>query len=171
MSDRDELARLLCEFLVKTILKQEGLNYRNLSALLKEHAQLPDSAIIFKKMAFVTIDYFNAVYKALILRDGDGDTEALACFDRMHNTANHSHICLLNIAVAMCMHMRSIIDYSVANYDSEKEYLLSIALQLMQLIKAAHDNLRDHFMHNCCGTDIRTCDPNQPMFAIKQKSE
>lgn len=171
MSDPSELARLLCEFLVKTILKQEGLNYRDLSALLKEDAQLPDSGFLFKKMAFVTIDYFNAAYKALILRNGDGDAEALACFDHIHGTSNHSYICLLNVAVAMSMRMRSMIDYAMANYDSEEDYLLSIASQLTPLIKAVHDNLFVNFMHNCCGTDIRTCNPDEPMFAIKQKSE
>jgi len=158
----EQVAAIVTEFLFKTIVGHERGLYRALRMQGKDLSNLRDKTA-FLYFAGTTASYFNGAYKSLILRD---DVYIMEWFDRMHNVSQHSYICLLNIVCKMCLDIHGAVDRSALDVSSLEAYQHSVETALKPLLVDAYTNLATRLNHQCAGMDIRTCDPNTPMFHI-----
>lgn len=148
-----KLVDLLIDFTLNTIHGFERAYYRTLPHQLLINNE---SSVHLAKVA--NKQYFNLLYKNLILRDDEFVNKK---FDEMHKVFNHSYICLLNILVALCLQTHTNLDRKKLCIDSLEKYSSSVDPQLKNLLIFSRESLIQTLGHECKGKDISTFDPNE----------
>lgn len=157
------LSNLICDFVRKTISGQESGIYRSLYILPSNRDMIKGEGMNHFILSFL-VEYFNKAYVALITKN---DSYFVEKFGEMHNVNGHSYICLLNIVFISTTNFIKAVDrskYDITDYDN---YMKSVHLELDKYLNNAKNILNQSTLHECNGEDISTCDPNKPMFYIK----
>lgn len=141
-------------FLENTIMGQESGLYKVIGSAIVN----VDPIMLYS----IKVDYYNGVYKSLILDDSEYVTNI---FNAM--TCDHSKVCLLQqlIRVDLMIH-----ESLIRNKDKAASYELwmeSIRHQLQRSKPIIVKQLQELLSHECKGIDIKTCNPNNPLFYIK----
>lgn len=161
------LATLICNFIESTAIGHERAIYRLFSIKAVPLQVLQESTFDSLHLK-QSIGYFNNAYRSLILRD---DPYIAAHFDAMHKVSGHSYICLLNIVFATYLATHRAVDRSSLNLSSLEALTESLKTRLQPLLVALKNDLEKSFSHQCHGIDIKTCNPNEPMFYAKLANE
>ena len=86
----------------------------------------------------------------------------------MHNELAHSYICLLNIIFTFTSSLIDLIDRTKLDDSTYSNYMSSVENQIKQLEIFTPQHLEKFISHKCEGIDIKSCDPNEDMFYIKE---
>lgn len=159
----ETMANLMCDFMVNTVKGYESGIYKSFTSNNKNHEQLRSNNIKFLLIKF-NIDYHNKLYRSLILKDDQYVIEELG---KIHNTMNHSYICLLNILCKFTTDLITNRDRSLMNVDSYEKYMDSVCWHLEMWKSTLMKTLPSTLSHTCSGDDIATCNPDQPLFFMK----
>jgi hypothetical protein len=162
-----KLSKLIADFIVSTITGTESGFYKQFRQK-KIVDKLNDSTFMKVAIATAHVNYFNILYKSLILKNDEYVTKK---FLSMHNIMNHSYICLLNIIFKVCVDVHQIIPRSEMIVNCYENYMLIVKAMLDNINPFIIDMLKEMLSHNCNGTDISTCNPDEPMFHIGSKEE
>lgn len=154
-----QLANLILDFTKNSIMGTESGLYKTLKQLVR-------SPIIKNVQMNFLVEYFNGAYRAIIL---NGDQYFVSKFSEMHNILDHSYICLLNITFAICIQLVEIINRDELDISSYDNYMESLAIQITNNEIFKPEVVAQFLSHTCQGIDIKTCDPNEPMFYAKEK--
>ena len=147
------LSDILVEFIENTILGQ-------MSGCYKVGFGLKYTSIY----QVTLVDYFNILYKSLILED---DKYVVEKFTKMQSFDNHSCICLLNILFyASIMTCSKIQESNLELNNGYEVYIDSCTKEIRKTTKEIKESLDKSISHKCTGIDIKTCDPNVEMFKI-----
>lgn len=139
----------------------KGITLNLMKSLSLEDLRTPKA--LFVLVEFAT-HYMNQCYVALIRRDDD---YIVSRFDAMTKPFGHSEICLLNLVMFWVKNIFMTLDRSKLKVDgSVEEYLRSYDKAFQPFLTAMIVMLGQTLNHQCQGIDIRTCDPNQPMFSF-----
>ena len=157
-SSTNALAKLICDFCFETMQGHESGMYKFLPTQDLDDLLTPNMIFVIKD---ATLNYLNEAYKSLILKS---DPYIQDKFDAMCKVNGHSEICLLNIIAAFIMNIHISLDRSKFDISSYDTYMQSVMVQLNAKRETSLDTLSKSISHKCTGTDISTCDPNQPMF-------
>lgn len=152
-----KLAELMLDFAFNTIRGFESGLYRR----MKDEVQ---NDFVKLMQINVCVKYFNNAYSSLILED---DPYIIEKFGEMHSELSHSYICLLNIVFALTTGLIQQLDRSKLNPLSYSDYMKSVEIQIKSCDIYTPSHLEQFLSHKCEGMDIKTCDPNEPMFFIK----
>lgn len=113
----------------------------------------------------LSVEFFNTVGKEIIL--GEGKLGVFTqLFDKMHAESGHSYNCLLHFAFHSCFNIHGNLDREKFDISSAKNYEQSIVAQLEPVLDIF--DAAKHFSHVCTGIDIKTCDPNKPLFTMDE---
>lgn len=165
MTEINELALLVCDFCFSTIQGHESGIYKSLKMNMINLSL--DTLRTNQMLGFftgATMNYLNGAYVSLIKRN---DTYIMEKFDAMCKISNHSVICLLNIIMVFIMEIHSSLDRSKLNISSYELYIKSVMSQLNSKYEESLLTLGKSLSHSCNGIDIKTCDPNKPLFFTK----
>ena len=153
-----KLAELILDFTVKTITGFESALYKTMCELVRTN-QVKQIELKF------CVRYFNLAYKSLITNE---DPYFVSKFEEMHNELAHSYICLLNIIFTFTLSLIDLIDRTKLDDSTYSNYMSSIETQIKQFEIFTPEHLEKFLSHRCDGIDIKTCNPNEPMFYIKE---
>jgi hypothetical protein len=163
MSTEHQLSKLMAEFIVNTIYGYESGLYRGI-VLKSENIELTKQDSFKTWFIEFNVNYFNRAYSSLIKHDDKYITDN---FEKMHTIMNHSYICLLNILFKMTVNIISEFDRSDLDVTSYDNYMKSVISQLTFFKEIIEKNLPAMLSHTCKGIDIKTCNPDEPLFYIK----
>ena len=159
----EKLASLIVSFVHSTCLGQERRLYRTIRAKMFEGLKVDD----MKKDSFsptltgATADYMNGCYKSLIVGD---DEYVTSKFKEMTDTCGHSEICLLNIVTQCILMVYDTIVRDMLDVSSLEAYENSWERQFSVISRVLSGPLSKTLSHECNGIDIKTCNPDEPMF-------
>lgn len=158
MDNKEKLAVLLTDFIYSTVKGQ-------LSGFYKLYKEKVKDMINPNIIMLVVANYYNYCYKALILQNDDYVIEH---FNSFVKCLNHSEICLLHILNKTTTITYSIIDLNKVNYDDYSKYMLNVTFQLELQRKNMVNSIKNSINHACKGLNIKNCDPDTPLFIIKE---
>ena len=152
---------MLLEFVDSTLLGQESALYKSCETSLRQPRSILKSRVVLVILQHTLVDYLNACYKSLILNDDEYITKQ---FDAMTLSHGHSAVCLLNILASMIFNTANTFDRSLLDISSYESYMKAASDQL-SVIRLTHaPTLQRSLSHTCSGMDIKSCDPNKPLF-------
>jgi len=160
MSKQDELAKIMLEFIRNTIMGHESGFYKMLSGA--PNMLLSDSMHTMIDLA--AANYLNAAYKALIRND---DEYFMKYFNSMSSVMNHSQICLLNVTFVFLTSIHKAMSRKQFDVSSYGKYMESVSSDVDRVIGEMKNKLTESISHECKGEDIKTCNPDEDMFIIK----
>lgn len=153
-----ELEDHIIEFAINTITGMESGFYKvfpdKTMLTTNDHQSIINGFII---------DYLNRTYRSLILHDDPYITET---FGKMA-PFKHSFVCILNIIAYLIKYLIENTQRQLLNTSSYSHYMTSIRQQLYILSTLYRSKL--NLSHSCHGTDITTCNPDEPMFSSQPK--
>lgn len=153
-----DLETHIIEFSVNTIIGMESGFYK----VCIDRTLLQTHALQSTINGFI-IDYLNGTYRSLILRD---DAYIVETFDKM-TPFNHSMVCILNIIAFVLKYVIENLHRNLLNIKSYDLYMTSIKQQLYILANLCRYKM--NLSHQCHGIDIKTCNPDEPMFSSTPK--
>lgn len=157
------------EFVFNTIMGHESGFYKmTMMGKMLTKEDLKKDEKMHGMIAFAIVSYLNDAYRSLILKN---DPYFLEHFNNMAKHKNHSMICLLNIVFVVLQTIHMNFDRSKLDITSLESYKASVMSQLIQRKTEITPKLIDMMSHECKGIDIKTCDPNEPMFHLGTKDE
>lgn len=148
----------IIEYIKRTITGQESGLYKRFGGIIV------DPMFVNVRLSALA-DYMNVTYVSLILDDDEYVTNS---FNKMDGL-KHSKICLLNILFAIIKKFYETNDYSIMKNNSYDSYMLSLRMILYVKMNEVKEMLKETLNHKCTGIDIKTCNPNEPMFIITPK--
>lgn len=169
-AEANSLANAICVFVQNTISGHESGFYKMTKmANIPEHAKititmLKDSDRMRVLIVSATANYLNAAYRSLILED---DEYILKEFNGMAKHMNHSKICLLNLVFFVLRNVHLEFDRNNLDTSTYDKYMEGVKEQIGTKLAMIRMVLITKVSHNCSGMDIKTCDPNEPMFKFK----
>jgi hypothetical protein len=160
MSKQDELAKIMIEFIRNTIMGHESGFYKMLNGA--PNMLMSDSMHTMIDLA--AANYLNAAYRALIK---DDDEYFMKYFNDMSAVMNHSQICLLNVTFVFLTSVHKMMNRKRFDIGSYGKYMESVSSDVDRVIGEMKGKLVNSISHECNGEDIKTCDPNQDLFIVK----
>lgn len=157
--DTFALCELMIKFVTDTISGFESGIFKSFNG----NSEIIKTSIIKNVELKVCVEYFNSAYKSLILED---DPYIVEKFSQMHREHSHSYICLLNIIFNIATRVIEHIERKNLNTNSYSDYMESISREIKNLPFMSPLQLEQFVTHKCTGIDIKTCNPNEPMFYI-----
>jgi hypothetical protein len=152
-----KLAQLMVDFTESTILGVESGMYKTIKHLLKENN--------IKQIQYgFCVEYYNSAYRSLILNN---DTYFVEKFTEMHQELSHSYICLLNIIFTISLRLIDSIDRNKLDDSTYDKYIKSVQKEIKKAEFFKVEYFEPLLSHTCSGTDIKTCNPDEPLFFIK----
>lgn len=114
------------------------------------------------------ISYLNDVYKSLILGD---DAFVVRTFSEFASCTDHSPVCLLNLLAQIGKHIieTDLPSLSSRNMDDLEKFTTQVDKCLAISLSKVEAYLARNLNHTCKGIDIKTCNPNEPMFRSEVK--
>lgn len=161
----EKLAQLMTDFICNTVHGYESGLYKGISSHQDNFAKFGDHAFTIYLINF-NVHYFNTAYSSLIKNDDPGLTEK---FDEMQEVLNHSYICLLNILFRLTTEILTSYTRTKLNTSSYKSYMDNIESILEERRVALMIELPKCLSHECTGLDIKTCNPDEPLFYMGTK--
>ena len=165
MTDVKDLAKLICDFCFETIRGHESGLYKAINTGLLDIGintlLTPNMKPIIMN---ITANYLNNAFVSLIKRN---DPYIIEKFDAMCKIKNHSVICLLHIIMAFIQKVHFSLDRTKLDISSYENYMKSVSSQLDPIVEETLNSLIKSISHQCNGIDIKTCDPNIPLFVMK----
>jgi hypothetical protein len=163
----DNLSSLILGFVFDTCLGQERGVYKAIHGGAFSGLSVDDlkkEEPIGSILTGATADYMNGCYKSLITLD---DKYIVSKFKEMTDECGHSEICLLNI-IAQCIFLvyGTIIRDSL-NTSSLEKYSESWEKQYRAISVGLSASMSGNLSHECKGIDIKSCNPDEPMFMTK----
>jgi hypothetical protein len=152
-----KLSNLILDFVKNTILGIESGMYKTMRLEIK------DTLIKIIQINFL-VEYFNKAYSALILNT---DQYFVQKFKEMHEELNHSYICLLNITFNFTIQLVQQINRDNLNVNTYELFMKSLEDEIIQHNIFQPSMIEPFISHTCTGIDIKTCNPNEPLFFIK----
>lgn len=151
------LGHIICQFIGSTIVGTERALFRTNIDLLRSDKTAQNAVSVGLAL------YFNDAYVSLIKRNDKYIEEQ---FDAMHKINGHSYICLLNIVFFSTVDILKQVKHENLNFSSLDNFTKSLQNQLFPLLVEKKVNMESLFQHTCAGIDIKTCDPEKPMFHV-----
>ena len=169
MDSKTITAKNIMYFCIETICGHESGLFKLASAnqiplQLKTLTTTTDRGKILLKnfIMMATTSYLNKCYRSLILKDDPHVTEK---FHGMSQPLGHSEICLLNILAQLIITIHSTVnrkDFDVSSYENymkvfNERITANVSISLIHKL----------ISHECTGVDILSCDPDEPLFSLK----
>lgn len=151
-----DLADLIVEFCLNTIKGMESGFYKTFA---KKNTLILTTNVLQDTINGFIIDYLNRTYRSLIV---DDDVYITDVFEKM-KPYNHSFVCILNIIAQLIKVLVEKMHRPLLQTGSYESYMTSVEQQLHILAYIFRSNM--NLSHKCTGIDIRTCDPDKPMFS------
>ena len=117
----------------------------------------------FRLTVRFAISYLNDCYKSLILGDDPYVTNQFVLL----TASNHSPVCILHICMFIISKAILSIERSMLNVSDYNAYMTSVAALYRPYLDSV--NYDEFFEHICRGPDIRSCNPNVPLFRIDRE--
>jgi len=167
MSDTTELIKIMCDFMRATISGHESAFYKAITAKMLgiDLSALKNAQLIECLITPAMTNYMNNAYVSLIKNN---DAYIKEYFDRMQGICGHSCICLLNIICFTGLGVHMSLDRTNLDTSSYNNYMKTMTDQLEFAIEKTKEALTLSISHVCKGIDIKTCDPNVPLFSTKK---
>lgn len=166
MSDKTELVKIMCDFMTATITGHESAFYKAITAKMLgvDLSALKNAQLTQCLIAPAMMNYMNGAYVSLIKNNDEYINDY---FSRMQGVCGHSCICLLNIIFFTGLSIHMSLDRTNLDISSYDNYMKTVTNQLAITIEKTKEILLESISHVCNGIDIKTCDPNVPLFSIK----
>lgn len=127
------------------------------------------SIATYKPIILSLVNYYNLVFKSLILKN---DTELSEIFKKITSFHNHKEICLINIMLQLSI---SFLHHIMGNHHKfNKETSIDYTRDICDCIIKSTDEIRNilikNIKHECNGQGLDECDPDKPLFSIKDSN-
>jgi hypothetical protein len=121
---------------------------------------------IYKPLVLTIMNYYNSMFKSLILGD---DMELTNKFKELQSYCNHKEICIVNLMFQLTVSfLHSVLgDHHKFNKDSREGYLEDIYDCIVKSESGRRGILMDNTNHECNSKNLDQCDPDKPLFSLK----
>lgn len=160
-----DLVNLIVEQVYDIITGHESAFYKSIlqGGELITFDKLRNSKEVIPLIAFGASNYCNKLYKSLIIED---DPRTVNHFNEMTSILDHSCVCLLHLLFTVIMYVHTETPRSDLVIDSYDEYMRSVTDQIKIQLERFRNSIHNSISHKCEGADIKTCDPNIPLFNL-----
>lgn len=161
-----ELTNLMCNFMQCTIYGHESGFYKTAITNNNNYVTLQtlkNDNVSKNLITFATMNYLNKIYKSLILED---DPFVIETFGAMQKCLHHSYICLLNLLCVAIVKAHNNIKRTELETCCYQKYMDCVENQLNKIMPKIRYLLTRRISHECKGIDIKTCNPNEPLFIV-----
>jgi hypothetical protein len=156
-----QLYELIKKFIINTICREES----DFFEIQNEHNLQLDSNIKTDPVVqHISVNYFNKLYKSLILKDDD---YIISVFNDMIKIMPHSIICLLNILCRLKINTHIALKRQLLNINNYGNYSASVKVQSEMILDKKKYEIMENLSHQCNIKDIKDYDPLKPMFELK----
>jgi len=125
---------------------------------------------IYKPLISTITNYYNIVLRSLILGD---DPNLSQKFSKLASLSNHKEVCLVNMMFQLTLsYLHPIMEnHHKFNKGNHEEYIGDIQDCMIKNTEAIKKKLIENIDHECKGQNLTECDPDTPLFSIKESGD
>jgi hypothetical protein len=157
------LSDVLIDFSQQTVLDHMESLYKMYPQYINKYF-FP--VVIYKQLIMTTTNYYNMIFKSLILKNDD---ELLKTINQM--CKNHKATCILNILFQLSVSFLHVImeQHHKLRKSTKEEYIEDInGIILNEIANGKKKLLDENLAHICTGKDLSECDPEEPLLRVNK---